>query len=83
MFLYQLESGQAKGSYGLNVAALAGLPNTILELAQAKSKQLQYAVIRNTLISETDISSFQDLISHNLIVKCFQWGKVHAQSVFL
>ena len=66
MFLYQLESGQAKGSYGLNVAALAGLSNTILKLAQAKSKQLQqHAVIRNTLISETDITSFLDLICHS------------------
>ena len=44
MFLYQLERGEAGGSYGLNVAALAGLPASILRLAQAKSKQLQQTV---------------------------------------
>ena len=44
VFLYQLERGEAGGSYGLNVAALAGLPASILRLAQAKSKQLKQTV---------------------------------------
>ena len=34
-------SGKAAGSYGLNVAALAGMPAEILCLAGRKSKQLQ------------------------------------------
>jgi DNA mismatch repair ATPase MutS len=44
VFLYQLARGEAGGSYGLNVAALAGLPPSILRLAQHKSRQLQRTV---------------------------------------
>lgn len=65
VFLYQLERGQAGGSYGLNVAALAGLPTTILNLAQAKSKQLQHAMPRETLIDTADTSRFLSLFSYN------------------
>lgn len=68
VFLYQLERGQAVGSYGLNVAALAGLLTTILNLAQAKSKQLQHAVThagRGTLADMTDTTRFLSLFSYN------------------
>ena len=41
MFLYQLEKGQARKSYGLNVAALAGLDPSILKLASEKSRELE------------------------------------------
>ena len=41
MFLYQLERGQAGKSYGLNVAALAGLGSAILKLAAQKSQELE------------------------------------------
>ena len=41
MFLYQLEQGQAGKSYGLNVAALAGLHPAILKLAAKKSRELE------------------------------------------
>lgn len=41
MFLYQLERGQAGKSYGLNVAALAGLDSGILKLAAQKSRELE------------------------------------------
>ena len=37
VFLYQLEKAEASGSYGINVAALAGLSEDILTLAQRKS----------------------------------------------
>ena len=57
VFLYQLERGEARGSYGLNVAALAGLPTSILKLAQAKSKQLQ-----QTVYDKTPIASIKKLI---------------------
>lgn len=68
VFLYQLERGQAVGSYGLNVAALAGLLTTILNLAQAKSKQLQRAVThagRRTLADMTDTTRFLSLFSYS------------------
>lgn len=41
VFLYQLERGQAGKSYGLNVAALAGLDSGILKLAAQKSQELE------------------------------------------
>ena len=60
VFLYQLERGEAGGSYGLNVAALAGLPHSILRLAQTKSKQLQQTVAPGPI---TDIKSLLNLFS--------------------
>ena len=41
VFLYQLEQGQAGKSYGLNVAALAGLNSAILKVASEKSRELE------------------------------------------
>ena len=41
VFLYQLEQGQAGKSYGLNVAALAGLDSAILKVASKKSRELE------------------------------------------
>ena len=43
VFLFQLEKGQAGGSYGLNVAALAGLDRSILRVAGRKSKEMEMA----------------------------------------
>ena len=40
-FLYQLERGQAGKSYGLNVAALAGLDAGLLRVAAGKSRELE------------------------------------------
>ena len=34
IFLYTLEKGVAKGSYGIHVASLAGIPNSVLERAK-------------------------------------------------
>ena len=65
VFLYQLERGQAGGSYGLNVAAMAGLPTTLLKLAQAKSKKLLCAMIGRSLICEADINKCIKLLSQN------------------
>lgn len=44
VFLYHLEQGQAAASYGLNVASLAGLPDSILQTAHCKSKKLEAEV---------------------------------------
>ena len=41
--MFQLEKGQAGGSYGLNVAALAGLDRSILRVAGRKSKEMEMA----------------------------------------
>nr|WP_322565297.1 DNA mismatch repair protein MutS [Thiohalophilus sp.] len=41
VFLHQVKPGPASRSYGLHVAALAGVPRAVLEQAQAKLRQLE------------------------------------------
>lgn len=43
-FLYQLTEGAAARSYGLNVARLADIPQSILTSAALKSKELEAVV---------------------------------------
>jgi len=40
-FLYELGEGVAHRSYGLNVARLANVPNTVVDIASVKSKELE------------------------------------------
>ena len=47
VFLYQLEKGVAGGSYGLNVASLAGLKSSILSTAQRKSEELRLTTLHS------------------------------------
>ena len=54
VFLYHLERGRAAASYGLNVACLAGLPESILQSAHRKSKKLEGEVTRKALGKEED-----------------------------
>jgi DNA mismatch repair protein MutS len=41
IFLHAVKEGAASQSYGLQVAALAGVPRTVIEQAQAKLRQLE------------------------------------------
>lgn len=41
MFLYEVADGVAHRSYGLNVARLANVPNSVLEVASTKSKEME------------------------------------------
>ena len=43
-FLYEVAEGVAHRSYGLNVARLANVPESVLEVAAVKSKELEYDV---------------------------------------
>ena len=43
-FLYQLTEGAAGRSYGLNVARLANIPETILHTAAKKARELEDTV---------------------------------------
>ena len=43
-FLYEVGEGVAHRSYGLNVARLANVPESVLEIAAVKSKELEYDV---------------------------------------
>lgn len=48
-FLYEVAEGVAHRSYGLNVARLANLPGTVLDLAREKSKELEVSIRRKRL----------------------------------
>ena len=43
-FLYEMGEGVAHRSYGLNVARLANVPDSVLDVATIKSKELEYQV---------------------------------------
>ena len=60
VFLYQLERGEAGGSYGLNVASLAGMPVSVLKLACGKSKHLRLSK-HNKIVA--DMKMLLDLFS--------------------
>ena len=45
-FLYQLVAGMAARSYGLNVAGLANVPSSILNVATDKSQALEERVAK-------------------------------------
>lgn len=48
-FLYEVTEGVAHRSYGLNVARLANLPSSVLDLAREKSSELEESIRRKRL----------------------------------
>ncbi|KAJ5092049.1 hypothetical protein NUU61_006919 [Penicillium alfredii] len=48
-FLYEVAEGVAHRSYGLNVARLANLPSSVLDLARQKSAELEESIRRKRL----------------------------------
>ncbi len=50
-FLYEVADGVAHRSYGLNVARLANIPESVLEVAAGKSKQLEHEAAEKSLNS--------------------------------
>ena len=63
VFLYQLERGQARGSYGLHVAALAGLDHGILRVAGEKSTELQVAGVNSQSKESSAVETFRRILS--------------------
>jgi DNA mismatch repair protein MutS len=52
VFLKKLQSGAARGSYGLHVAKLAGIPNSVI--VKAKELQTKFSNLEETLAREED-----------------------------
>jgi len=50
-FLYEVADGVAHRSYGLNVARLANVPQSVLEVAAGKSKELEHGAAEKSLNS--------------------------------
>jgi len=50
-FLYEVADGVAHRSYGLNVARLANIPESVLEVAAGKSKEMEHEAARKRLNS--------------------------------
>lgn len=50
-FLYELTDGVAHRSYGLNVARLANVPETVIDVAGVKSKELEGTIRRRQMES--------------------------------
>lgn len=79
VFLYQLEQGQAGKSYGLNVAALAGLDPGILKLAAQKSQELESQCGRHSTPS-SDRQQREEAVK--TIVSLVQQTQQHQQPSF-
>ncbi len=58
VFLYQVEQGPANRSYGLEVAELAGIPSTVLQLAKNHLGQLQPQSAALPLITQAPQSPY-------------------------
>ncbi|KAI7976309.1 hypothetical protein EIK77_010782 [Talaromyces pinophilus] len=74
-FLYEVGEGVAHRSYGLNVARLANLPHSVLDLARTKSSQLEEKIKRRQLANVvkcvggilSDEAKFEDAAIDKLI----------------
>jgi DNA mismatch repair protein MSH3 len=53
-FLYEVADGVAHRSYGLNVAHLANVPKSVLEVAATKSKQLEETIREKKMLSSAN-----------------------------
>ncbi|KLJ12227.1 DNA mismatch repair protein MSH3 [Blastomyces silverae] len=50
-FLYEVGEGVAHRSYGLNVARLANVPTSVLDVARAKSAELEEKIRKKKLLA--------------------------------
>ena len=75
IFMHALKSGPANQSYGLHVAALAGVPNQVIEAARAKLTQLENSNEKNAAAMDTgghaapspQISLFDSIAPHPVV----------------
>ncbi len=59
VFLHALREGPANQSYGLQVAALAGVPDKVITLARGRLRELEQAAQRHAQAESNQLSLFQ------------------------
>ena len=59
VFLHAVRDGPANQSYGLQVAALAGVPRKVIELARRRLRELEQAAQRHAQADSSQLSLFQ------------------------
>ena len=59
VFLHALRDGPANQSYGLQVAALAGVPRRVIDLARRRLRELEQAAQRHAQAESSQLSLFQ------------------------
>lgn len=59
VFLHAVREGPANQSYGLQVAALAGVPRKVIELARRRLRELEQAAQRHAQAESNQLSLFQ------------------------
>src|SRR5258706_6880923 len=61
VFLHRLEEGPASQSYGLQVAQLAGVPRTVIQLARRRLTELEQKAIDNNCQGDLFVNSSPSL----------------------
>ena len=59
VFLHTVRDGPANQSYGLQVAALAGVPRKVIELARQRLRELEQVAQRHAQADSNQLSLFQ------------------------
>ncbi|MBN2606672.1 MAG: DNA mismatch repair protein MutS [Thiotrichales bacterium] len=57
VFLHQVQEGPASQSYGLQVAALAGVPKTVIDIAKQQLARLENQTLANAPVAQSASSS--------------------------
>lgn len=65
VFLHQIQEGSASQSYGIQVAALAGVPKEVIELAKTKLSSFDETILNNKTKLSSTISSASETIKQN------------------
>jgi len=64
VFLHAVREGPANQSYGLQVAALAGVPRPVIDQARRRLRELENSAHRHTMQQASQLSLFPDEPEH-------------------
>ncbi len=71
-FIHKIMRGSANKSFGIEVSALAGLPQSVLDRAKQLLSQLVNADIAHKANDNRQLSLFDNVSKHNEIIKILQ-----------